>query len=297
MPTSDTHALTIVPPGPRPETAFTSEQVALITRTIARGATPDELSMFLAQCRRTGLDPFARQIYAVKRWDNDAKREVMTTQVGIDGFRLIADRTGTYAGQLGPWWCGADGQWTDVWLRDAPPVAARVAVLRKDWREPLYGVARYNSYAQRRKDGTLTRMWATMPDVMIAKVAEALALRRAFPNELAGLYTGDEMAQAEPELETSSAPMLSSPSPGPGPGVAAVHAKRVISDAQRKRLFAIAKKQSWSDDDIKALIARHGYESSKDIRLGDYDAIVAALETGEVVDEPGADVGDDDRTE
>jgi hypothetical protein len=66
---------------------------------------------------------------------------------------------------------------------------------------------------------------------------------------------------------------------------------RVISEAQRKRLFAIAKTQSWSDEDIKALIARHGYASSKDIRLADYDAIVAALQTGEVPAkrEPGTD--------
>ena len=88
-------------------------------------------------------------------------------------------------------------------------------------------------------------------------------------------------------------PAPSSPSPGPGPEVTAARANlRVISEAQRKRLFAIAKTQSWSDEDIKALIARHGYASSKDIRLADYDAIVAALQTGEV---PGPRApGDDD---
>ena len=176
---------------------YTQDQVQLIKDTICKDATDDELKYFMYMAKKTGLDAFAKQLYSVARWDSKLGRNVRTIQASIDGFRVIAERSHKYAGQLGPYWLNDKGEWLDYWIGSTPPLASKVGVLRSDFKEPLWAVAKFESYAQKNKDGSLSQFWKKMPELMIAKVAESLALRKAFPQDLSGIYTTDEMAQAD----------------------------------------------------------------------------------------------------
>ncbi len=176
---------------------MTREQLELLKRTIAKNTSDDEFALFMATAQRLGLDPFTKQIHAVMRFSKRDDRQVMAIQVAIDGFRSIADKTGQSDGQEGPFWCGSDGIWREVWLDRDPPAGAKVIVYRKGQSRGYTGIATYESYVQEDRHGNPNDMWRRLPDVMLAKCAEALALRKAFPAQLSGVYTPDEMGQAD----------------------------------------------------------------------------------------------------
>ncbi len=177
---------------------FSSEQRAMIRDTFANGASESEFAVLMEVASARRLNPLLRQIHFVKRYDSQKKREVWATQAAIDGLRAIAQRTGLYAGQDEPEYVEQDGLL----------MVAKVRVYRKDWTRASVGVAYWSEYVQTTRDGTPTRFWQAMPHVMLAKCAEALALRKAFPEDMSGLYVPEEMGQAENDTPRLQAPRV-----------------------------------------------------------------------------------------
>lgn len=204
------------------QTAFTPQQVAMLQHIGVEGADDSDLNVFFHQCKRTGLDPFARQIYMIGRPSFNRKRDrfetKQTIQTGIDGYRLIgrraADRAHDAITVHPPQWAHPEGGWREVWIPAwGSPVGARVTIERNG--SPFTATALFDEYKQTKKNGGLTSMWAQRPAGQIAKCAEAAAWRMAFPQDLSGIYTDEEMGQAD---NAAPAP----PSAPKGPGVASL---------------------------------------------------------------------------
>ena len=182
---------------------FTTDQVELIKRTICAESSDDELKLFLHVAKKSKLDPFAKQIHAVKRYTKNGP--VMSIQVGIDGYRLIAHRTGLCAGI-------SDATFTHKMDTNGKPlrvIDSATVIVKKVVAGTVCefaATAYWDEYApyyfdKRQGIDALSAMWKQRPKGQLAKCAEALALRKAFPNELSGLYTEEEMQRADAEAE------------------------------------------------------------------------------------------------
>jgi len=162
---------------------FTKDQLQLIKDTVAKGASDNELKLFLYRCESLGLDPLKPgQIYFIKYGSTPG-----TIVVGIDGFRAKASATGLHAGTKRGLMLDDSGKCIGAWCE----------VYRSDWKE----CAREESLMEEYNTGKA--MWAKMPTTMIKKVAECAALRMAFPDQLSGVYESSEMDQAEPIKEAA----------------------------------------------------------------------------------------------
>lgn len=180
---------------------------ALYKRLYAVGATDTEFEAFAATALGLGLDPRAKQIYAIQRFDKRENRKVLTIQLGIDGLRLIAQRSGQYDHTDEPLWCGPDGQWTDVWL-DAthPPAACKVGVWRKGATGPTVGKVLYREFKQENSS-----FWRDAPANQLAVRAESQALRKAFQAEIGAA----EAALTDAEYTVTELPTRGPATPGP----------------------------------------------------------------------------------
>ena len=225
----------------------------LIRDQLAPGATDDELTYFGAVADRLELDPFAGHIVLIGRYDGKAEREIYRPQITVAGRRTIASRTGELVGIDGPVWCGprnADGElvWSEVWDGDGYPYCARALVYRRGWHVPANGTAKWSEFAQYGKadnqgERRPLKTWAQMPSHMLGKVAESMALRRAFPEiaaATAGIAGDDDvvvMAEAsapEPEIPASAGTRQARPSTaGVGPEVAAPGSRRPVERRPR----------------------------------------------------------------
>lgn len=243
-----------------PEPAEWESKLDLIRRTVASGATNDELELFFHQARRAGLDPLAKQIYFVKRKGKGV------IQVGIDGLRLIADRTGIYAGNDDAEFIGTSEQ--------GYPAKARVTVYKmvQGQRCAFSATARWDEYYPGDDQGF---QWRKMPHAMLGKCAEALALRKAFPAHMSGLYVHEEMEQADlrapeplegPDL-VETAKKVFDETPKPAPALAAPDGKEAfgyvpvrwplpkmfqdpMTDSQRKMMSGKARERMIMEEDL-----------------------------------------------
>lgn len=170
------------------EEGFTQKGVALLKQSVAKGSTDIELQMFMHLCGQYKLDPFLKEIYFMKRkvynpykQGADKYDEIPTMMVSRDGFLAIAHKSGHFDGM----------ETVALYDKDTGKLkGAKCTVYNNAMTHPITQSVLFEEYAVM-KDGKPMALWATKPETMIKKVAEAQALRKAF--NIHGVYLQEEM--------------------------------------------------------------------------------------------------------
>ena len=230
---------------------WSNREAQIIKTLLGQGLQDDDLRVYSQICRHTGLDPFKRQIHA---WKDGGK---LTVHIGIGGWRQMATRSGQYAGQVGPFWCGPDGEWRDVWLSPEPPAAAKVGILRRGFGEPTWGVVTFAEF------GRKTPIWSAKPAHMLAIRAEYHALQKACPEAFE--ETAAVLAEYSVDVEVTADEELPEPPPRPqlpagdgdAPNWRGFWAEARDLGFSREDVHAIAEAESikeWNAEDVEELL-------------------------------------------
>lgn len=241
-------------------------------------ATKEDIAFFSQYCQRTQLDPVARQIYAISYYEKKSGRQRMQVLLSIDGYRIIAQRTGEFEG-IETFWCGADGVWKDVWLDKKYPSASKVVVYKKGGNKGISAVALFEEYAN-----LDSPIWKKMPALMIAKCAESLALRKAFPSALSGLYTTEEMSNSE--ISNINQNVIDTQAESIDNSKYDIETNTyMIDDAEQYQRVPNGKNKGkfWKDLDIDTLNIAYDYYVNSNIANKDsyINAIIEAIESKE----------------
>ena len=276
----------------------------VIKKYVCPKATDQEAFTFLQLCKAQGLNPFLREAYLIKYGD-----EAATIVTGKDTFTKRADRISQYDGfKAGIIVLSND----KVLYREGSFLVTGETLLggwaevyRKDRSTPYRNEVTLTEYERRKKDGSLMSSWRTMPATMIRKVPLVQSLREAFPDEFGGMYSPEEMpidSAALPEYKIGERPEIPVPQEDKKPPLTQPGKKsdkqapkttddNLISEAQRKRLYAIYKQAGKNDEEVKEfLFMNYDIEHSKDIPRDKYDEICKWCEGK---DEPERQPGDD----
>lgn len=248
-----------------PDLGMSPDQWQLIRNTFANGASEEEFAVLMAVAKARRLNPLLRQIYFVKRWDKVKRTEVWSCQASIDGLRTIAERSGRYNGQDEPEFI------TDEKSQELS--CCKVKVYRKDFDRPTVGVAYWSEYAQYTKEGKLTHFWAEKPHIMLSKCAEALALRKAFPEDMSGLYVPEEMGKEAAVIEAPVANITKEDL------VSQIAQSQTVQELKETGRLIKKRSKSLSLDDIQDL--REAYDIKQNDLLGDSYLNVTTREPGE----------------
>lgn len=214
---------------------LTKSEVELLKRTVAKGVSEDEFALFLWVCKKHKVDPLTRQIHCVRRWlqkHHQDEKSIwvggyqMTIQMGIDGYRSLAGRDH-------PDYGGCDEpEFEFAGTEKRIPSVARIRLWKKGLEHPVVGVAYWDEYAPKDMEKPEAFFWKKMPKHMLAKCAEALALRKGYP-ELSDIYTNEEMSQAYDEHTSDGREIIDIPRNGSAEAAQAIAERKIDEAAER----------------------------------------------------------------